>query len=108
MYYEMGMEYIYAALLLHEAGKEINEENIKKILTSVNIEANDAMIKALLAALEGVDLNKVKEEALAMPATVVTTTSAPQPQAKEEKKEEKVEEKKEEQALEGLSALFGF
>ena len=26
------MEYIYAAMLLHKAGKEINEQHVKKIL----------------------------------------------------------------------------
>ena len=26
------MEYVYAALLLHKAGKEINEDNLKAVL----------------------------------------------------------------------------
>ncbi|EOD42713.1 LSU ribosomal protein L12AE [Candidatus Nanobsidianus stetteri] len=102
----MGLEYIYAVWLLHEAKKEINADNIKKVLTSVGIEPNDAMVNAVLASLQGVDLDKIKEESLSVaPAQV-----APQQveQKKEEKQEKKEEEKKEEQALEGLSSLFGF
>jgi Ribosomal protein L12E/L44/L45/RPP1/RPP2 len=102
----MGLEYIYAVWLLHEAKKEINADNIKKVLTSVGIEPNDAMVNAVLASLQGVDLDKIKEESL----SIAPTQAAPQQveQKKEEKQEKKVEEKKEEQALEGLSSLFGF
>jgi large subunit ribosomal protein L12 len=101
----MGMEYIYAVLLLHEAKKEINEENIKKVLSSVGIEVNDAMVKAVLASIQGVDLDKIKEEALVTPVAAQPEVKKEE-EKKEEKKEEK-EEKKEEQAIEGLSALFG-
>ena len=105
----MGLEYIYAVWLLHEAKKEISADNIKKVLQSVGIEPNDAMINAVLASLQGVDLEKVKEEALAT-GTVVTQAPAQtqQPAQQEKKEEKKEEEKKEEQALEGLSSLFGF
>jgi large subunit ribosomal protein L12 len=102
----MGLEYIYAVWLLHEAKKEINADNIKKVLTSVGIEPNDAMINAVLASLQGVDLDKIKEESLSIAPVQVAPQQAEQ--KKEEKQEKKVEEKKEEQALEGLSSLFGF
>jgi large subunit ribosomal protein L12 len=102
----MGLEYIYAVWLLHEAKREINADNIKKVLTSVGIEPNDAMINAVLASLQGVDLDKIKEESLSVAPVQVTPQQVEQ--KKEEKQEKKVEEKKEEQALEGLSSLFGF
>jgi large subunit ribosomal protein L12 len=102
----MGLEYIYAVWLLHEAKKEINADNIKKVLTSVGIEPNDAMINAVLASLQGVDLDKIKEESLSL--APVQTAPQQVEQKKEEKQEKKAEEKKEEQALEGLSSLFGF
>jgi len=102
----MGLEYIYAVWLLHEAKKEINADNIKKVLTSVGIEPNDAMVNAVLASLQGVDLDKIKEESLSVAPVQVTPQQVEQ--KKEEKQEKKVEEKKEEQALEGLSSLFGF
>ncbi|HIP66602.1 MAG TPA: 50S ribosomal protein P1 [Candidatus Nanopusillus sp.] len=104
------MEYLYAVLLLHEAGKEINADNIRKVLESVGVQVNEAMLNAVVSSLEGVDLEKIKEEALAVPAAPVATAAPVQAQAQEEKKEEKSEEeeKKEEQALEGLGTLFGF
>ncbi len=106
----MAMEYIYAALLLHEAKQEINADNVKKVLEAAGVEVNEAMLNAVLSSIEGIDLEQIKEEALAAPVAVA---AAPAQAAEEEKKEEskpaeEEEEKKEEQALEGLGALFGF
>ena len=42
------MEYIYASMLLHKAGKPITEENIKKIFSS----DFSASLKFLMAGLE--------------------------------------------------------
>ncbi|MFQ5883743.1 MAG: 50S ribosomal protein P1 [Thermoplasmata archaeon] len=104
------MEYIHSAMVLHSAGKEINEANIKKVLTAAGVKPDDTRIKALTAALEGVDI----EEALstsAVPAAPVAAAPAPE-EKEEEKKEEKEEEKEEkkvseEEAAAGLGALFG-
>jgi len=93
------MEYVYSALLLHSAKQPINEANLKKVLQSVGITADEAKIKALIASLEGVNIDDaIKEAAVAMAAPKV-----------EEKKEEKKEEegKKAEEAAAGLSSLFG-
>ena len=103
------MKYIYAALLLYESGKEINEENIKKILTAIGEEVDAGMVRSLVSSLNSINIKEVLESATAMP--VAAPAAAPAP-AEEEKKEEKVEEKKEkkeeeEEALEGLGALFG-
>ena len=49
------MEYVYAALMLHSAGKDINEDGVKKVVEAAGITADDVRIKALIAALEGVD-----------------------------------------------------
>ncbi|MEM1657499.1 MAG: 50S ribosomal protein P1 [Candidatus Jordarchaeales archaeon] len=104
------MEYIYAAMLLHRAGKGINEENMKKVLTAAGISPDEVRVKALVAALEEINIDEAIKSAVTMP--MVAAAAAPQqaevPTAKEEKKEkEKKEEKKEEEALEGLGALFG-
>lgn len=102
------MELIYAAMLLHKAGKEINEANVKKVIEAAGIKKDDAQIKALVSALDGVDIEKAIKEA-AMP--VAAPASAPAGETKkEEKKEEKsAEEKKEDEAkaVAGLGALFG-
>jgi large subunit ribosomal protein L12 len=98
------MEYVYAAMLLHKAGKPVNEENLNTVL-------NAAGVKALVAALEGVNIEEAIKTApafaAAAPAAQAPTTPAKEakPEEKKEKKEE--EKQKEEAALEGLGALFG-
>ncbi len=102
------MEYVYAALLLHASGKEINEENLKKVLEAAGVSADEARIKALVAALEGVNIDEVIEKA-AMPVAAPVAVAAPQPveEKVEEAEEEEEEEEREEEALAGLGALFG-
>lgn len=52
------MEYIYAAMILHTTEKEINEENVTKILEAAGVEVEDSRVKALIAALEDVDIRR--------------------------------------------------
>ncbi len=95
------MEYVYSALLLHSAKQEISEANIKKILESIGLKPDEAKIKALIASMEGVNIEDAIQQAAVVAATPATT---------EEKKEEKAEEeegKRAEEAAAGLSALFG-
>jgi len=104
------MEYIYAALLLHRAGQQITEENVRKVLSAAGINPDEARVKALVAALSEINIDEVLKSATAMPfapmaATAAPATSQEKPEVKEEKKKE--EEKAEEEALAGLSALFG-
>ena len=42
------MAYIYAALTLHAAGKEINEENLRKVLEAIGVQVDEATVKALM------------------------------------------------------------
>ncbi len=95
------MEYIYAALLLHKLGKEVNEENMKNVIAAAGNEVDESKIKSLVVSLKGVDIDKELESASLITAAPSVTAQAP-----EEKKEEHKEEKKE-AAAEGLSALFG-
>jgi len=44
------MEYVYAALLLHSAGKDVTEEGIKKIVEASGAKVDDVRAKALVAA----------------------------------------------------------
>ncbi len=100
------MQYVYAALLLHKAGKEVNKENLKKVMSAVGVDVSgdkEVKIKSLVASLKGVDIDKELESAALVSASTAPSATA---EAKEEKKEEPKEEKKE-AAAEGLSALFG-
>ena len=102
------MEYVYAALLLHSVGKEINEDNLKAVLQAAGVEPDEARIKALVAALEGVNIDEVIEKAAMPVAVAAAPAAAPAEAPAEEKKEEETEEEvSEEEALAGLSALFG-
>ncbi len=99
------MEYVYAALLLHKAGKEITEDSVKKIMEAAGIKPDEAKIKSLIASLKEVNI----DEAISKGMAVAGPVRAPaQEAAKEEEKEEEKEEKvSEEEAVSGLSALFG-
>jgi large subunit ribosomal protein L12 len=105
-----NMEYVYAAMLLHNAGKEINEKNLADVLKAAGINAEPVRLKALVASLVEVDIDDaIKTSPSIVAATVGPTAPAPAPEekpAKEEKKEEE-EKEKEEAAMEGLGALFG-
>jgi large subunit ribosomal protein L12 len=98
------MEYVYTALLLHSAGQQINEENVKKVLAASGAKVDDARVKALISALEGVNIDEVVKQT-AMP---VVAAAAPKEEKTAEKKEKPEEtEKKAEEAVTGLASLFG-
>ena len=44
------MEYVYSAMLLHKAGQKVGEANVKKVLEAAGVKADEARIKALVAA----------------------------------------------------------
>ena len=105
------MEYVYAAMLLHKAGKPVDEENVAKVLEAAGIQADLARVKAFVAALSEVDIDEAIKSAptlmAAAPAAAPQEAAPAAEEKPEEKKEEEEEEKKEEEALEGLGALFG-
>lgn len=98
------MELMYVALLLHKAGKPISEDNVKKVVDAVGISGVEgAQIKAIVAALDGVNIDEELEK-----ASQLSVATAPAAESKkEDKKDEVKEEKKTEQAAAGLGALFG-
>ena len=98
------MEYVYASMLLHKAGKKINEESVAKVLEAAGVKTDTTRTKALVAALESVNI----EEAIKTAAPVAAAPSAATPEAKPGKEGKKKEEKKEEkEEVAGLGALFG-
>lgn len=105
------MEYIYAAMLLHKAGKEINEANLTQVMTAAGINVDAVRVKALVASLTEVKIDEAIKSAptmMAAPAAPAATAPAAEAKPKEDEKKKKEDEKqKEEAALEGLGALFG-
>jgi len=97
------MEMIYSALLLHSAKQKVDEANVTKVLQAAGITPETTKVKAIVAALDGVNI----EEAISKAAMPVA--AAPAEGKAEKKAEEKEEdiEKKAEQAVEGLAGLFG-
>jgi large subunit ribosomal protein L12 len=100
-------------MLLHKAGKEINEQNLTQVLTSAGIATDTVRVKALIASLAEV---KIDEAIKSAPTMMVAPATAPagaapaaeaKPKEEDKKKKEEDEKKKEEAALEGLGALFG-
>ncbi len=105
------MEYVYAAMLLHKAGKEINEKSVSEVLKAAGVNSDSARVKALVASIAEVDIDEAIKSAPAM-AAAAPAPAAEAPAKKEEEKKTKEEEeedeaKKEEEAMEGLGSLFG-
>lgn len=96
------MEYVYAALLLHSMKKEVNEANLKKVVEAAGASPEEAKIKALVASLNGVNIDDAIKQSVAVAAA--PAAGAQHAEKKEEKKEEK---KTEEEAAGGLASLFG-
>jgi large subunit ribosomal protein L12 len=108
------MENIYAAMLLHKAGKPIDEESLTKVLKAAGIDAEPVRVKALVASLSEVNIDEAIKAAPTMMAAApvaapASAQAAEQKAAPPEDKKKKAEEEKakEEAALEGLGALFG-
>jgi large subunit ribosomal protein L12 len=106
------MEYVYAAMLLHKAGKEINEQSLTQVLASAGISAEVVRVKALVASLAEVKIDEaIKSASTMMAAPAAAPVAAPAAEAKpkedDKKKKEEEDKHKEEAALEGLGALFG-
>jgi large subunit ribosomal protein L12 len=111
------MEYVYAALILNEADAEINEDNLTDVLESAGVDVEESRVKALVAALEDVDIAEAVEQAAAAPAPAAgggAAEAAGDDEAEEAEEEEEAdaeedeaEEEEEEASGEGLGDLFG-
>jgi len=103
------MEYLHATLLLHSAHKAIDEASLNKVLKAAGVTPDDTRIKALVAALDGVDIEEAINTA---PGFAVAPAAAPTPAASSaqpttEAKAEKPKKEEEEEEDLGLSSLFG-
>ncbi len=101
------MEYVYAALLIHKAGGTVNEATVKKVLEAAGAKPDEARIKALVAALQGVNIDEAVKKAAAAPVAMAAPVASAPAKHEEAKKSPQDEKKTEEAAAAGLSALFG-
>lgn len=102
------MEYVYAALLVHKAGKKVDEESVARVLEAAGSKPDQGRVRALVAALEGVNIDEALKKAAAAPVAAPAAAPAEGKKPEGKKKPAKEEEKKsEEQAAAGLGALFG-
>jgi large subunit ribosomal protein L12 len=105
------MENVYAAMLLHKAGKEITEENVTNVLSAAGITVDTIQVKALVASLSEVDIDEAIKAAPTMmaaaPAPAAAAPAAEEKPKEDKKKKAEEEQAKEDAALEGLGALFG-
>jgi len=88
------------------------EEQVRMVkeVKAAGVHADDARVKALVAALQGVDIAEaIKKAAVAAPmmAAAPAAGAAPEGKKKEDKSKEEDSKKAEEAAAAGLGALFG-
>ncbi|MCH2444452.1 MAG: 50S ribosomal protein P1 [Candidatus Poseidoniia archaeon] len=105
------MEYVYTAMLLHSAGTEVNAKSVEKVLKAAGVKAEKSRAEALVASLEGVDIEEAMATAAvaapaagAAPAAAAASSEEAPAEAEAEEEEEEVSE---EDAVSGLGALFG-
>jgi len=86
------MEYVYAALILNESGAEINETHLTDVLEAAGVDVEQSRVKALVAALEDVDIDEAANEAAAVPAGGAATGGAAAGGATEDVEEDEAED----------------
>ena len=103
------MEYVYAAMLLHSAEKDIDDKAISSVLKAAGVEADGARVKALVASLGSVDIDEAMATAVAAPVASAAPAAASGGDADAAPAQEEAAEEPEEEAggFEGLGSLFG-
>ena len=96
------MEYVYAAMLLHSAGKEIDDDAVSAVLKAAGVDVDAARVKALVASLSGVDIAEAMATAAAAAPAAAAASDDAAPAAAEEEEEED-----DGGGFEGLGSLFG-
>lgn len=99
--------YMYAALMLHKAGKPINEENLSNVVKAAGVQVDEVKVKALASALSEINVDEALKNASSMQMAAAAPAAAPAAGGAKAEEKPKEEEKKEEEALAGLASLFG-
>jgi len=76
------MEYVYAALLLDAAGKEVNEQDLINVVKAAGFTPDEAKAKAIASSLKGVNIKDVIKNAQASRAVAAAPAAAQPEQAK--------------------------
>ena len=102
------MEYVYAAMLLHSAEKEIDDKAVTAVLTAAGVDVDGARVKALVSSLGSVDIGEAMATAVAAPVAAAPAAAGGS-SAEEAPAEAVVEEEEEDDGagFEGLGSLFG-
>ena len=100
----MTDSYMYAALVLHKAGKKVDEAGLTSVVKAAGVDVDQVKVKALASALSEINIDEALKNAATMAVAAAPAAAAPAAKAEETPK---VEEKKEEEALAGLASLFG-
>jgi len=104
------MEYVYAAMLLHSAEKNIDEDAVSAVLTAAGVDADGARVKALVASLGSVDIGEAMATAVAAPVASAAPAAGGSGGAEAAPAEEAAAEEEPEDegaGFEGLGSLFG-
>ena len=86
------MEYVYAAMLLHSAEKEIDENGVSSVLSAAGVDVDGARVKALVTSLGDVDIGEAMATAVAAPVAAAPASAGGAADAA---------------GFEGLGSLFG-
>jgi large subunit ribosomal protein L12 len=99
------MESVYAALILHKAGKKVTEAAVEKILKAAGLTPDKATLTKLVSGLKGKDIDSLLASAAAAPVMAAPATGATSsgPASKAVKKEEEEEVEAEPT---GIGSLF--
>jgi large subunit ribosomal protein L12 len=103
------MEYVYAAMLLHSAEKEIDENGVSSVLSAAGVDVDGARVKALVTSLGDVDIGEAMATAVAAPVAAAPGAaggSADAPAAVDAPAEV-VQVDDDAAGFEGLGSLFG-
>ena len=102
------MEYVYAAMLLHSAEKEIDDKTVTAVLTAAGVDVDGARVKALVSSLGSVDIGEAMATAVAAPVAAAPAAAGGS-SADAAPAEAVVEEEEEDDGagFEGLGSLFG-
>ena len=94
-------------MLLHSAGKEIDDDAVSAVLKAAGVDVDAARVKALVASLSGVDIAEAMATAVAAPAAAAPAAAAAASDDAAPAAAEEEEEEDDGGGFEGLGSLFG-